>query len=1039
MANQDAVKNSKLISFRGPGGYGRCSIIGTIALMVLTAGLWISKQSGEFADLKMRRELVQQVSNIAAAVNPENIRRLSFTAADKDCPVYQLLCDQLAAYAEATGVRSLYTMALRDEQIVFGPESLPGGDPYASPPGTVFQEPTQRDFDLFRTAQPQIQGPVSDEYGTFVSASAPIVDRITGKVLAAVGIDVEAQEWKATVRRAQWIPGGITLGLVAFLFLCGLILRFRQHLPGERARRLRHAEPVFSAGFMLALTVALVFHFNRVERSTRRSTFYSIAQAKAAASTAQFHDMNLKLEQLAIFFESSDWVSREDFRTYCRNILQAGTIDGCVWVPAIPMASVAAFVQTVRSEGVPGFFIWQKSAEGLREPVPVRPVYAPILYIEPTRSKEIQGYDELSDPVRAAAIHRALSTGLGSATDPVVLIQAPDPQPAFLVFKSVEAMHQKGVVGFAVLPKTLLGTVFQGTTKGDLEVCLFQLRHGEEPFLLAGSLPHCGRGGWPENESGMSLTVPFFRFGKTYALHLTPDDDWLAAHPLRSGRQAGWAGALITVLISSLVGLITTRRIELEKLVEQRTGELQASEQLFEGVLNTIPVRVFWKDKNLVCRGCNKEFANDVGLASPQDIEGKDDYQLGRREQAERYRADDRQVIESGQSKLMIEEPLITPNGKILTLLTNKIPLRDENGELCGVLGTYLDITERKQAEDALRKTKNLLLETGKMGNVGAWEFNIETGEQVWTEEVYCIHEVDHTLHPTVEKGIGFYAPESRPVIERAIQRVIELGEPYDLELEIITAKGNRRNVHTIGRLDPARRKIFGFFQDITERKQAEQRIHQLARHLETVREEERKRLSRELHDDIGQILTALKIDLVVVEDQCSCNDEVHKKMGDMRKLLSNGIQSVHALCRRLRPGALDDLSLADALEGLIDDWQQRNQIQCTLSADLDDAELSDEIKTAVFRMVQEALTNVSRYAGASCVRIGLVSGGQTLTVWVGDDGCGMALGAAGKAISFGLMGMHERIEALGGTLQIDSTPGQGTRLEAVLPLPQNG
>ncbi len=133
---------------------------------------------------------------------------------------------------------------------------------------------------------------------------------------------------------------------------------------------------------------------------------------------------------------------------------------------------------------------------------------------------------------------------------------------------------------------------------------------------------------------------------------------------------------------------------------------LRASKQILEGIINAIPVRVFWKDENLVYLGCNAAFARDAGFADPKDIIGKDDYQMGWRDQAELYRGDDRQVIESGRSKFLIEEPQTTPEGNTITLLTSKIPLRSSEGKIIGVLGTYMDITERKRTEEALRKSE---------------------------------------------------------------------------------------------------------------------------------------------------------------------------------------------------------------------------------------------------------------------------------------------------------------------------------------------
>jgi len=147
----------------------------------------------------------------------------------------------------------------------------------------------------------------------------------------------------------------------------------------------------------------------------------------------------------------------------------------------------------------------------------------------------------------------------------------------------------------------------------------------------------------------------------------------------------------------------TVEDITERKLAED---ELLASKLFIEEIINSIPARVFWKDKNLVYLGCNTIFAADAGFSNPREIIGKDDYQMGWRDQAELYREDDRTVIETGKSKLLIEEPQTTPEGKTITLLTSKIPLRNSKGEITGLLGTYIDITERKRAEDELKESE---------------------------------------------------------------------------------------------------------------------------------------------------------------------------------------------------------------------------------------------------------------------------------------------------------------------------------------------
>ncbi|MBF0331241.1 MAG: PAS domain S-box protein [Candidatus Omnitrophica bacterium] len=157
------------------------------------------------------------------------------------------------------------------------------------------------------------------------------------------------------------------------------------------------------------------------------------------------------------------------------------------------------------------------------------------------------------------------------------------------------------------------------------------------------------------------------------------------------------------------------------------------------------------------------------------------------------------------------------------SISANKIIL-DEIGH---VLFSIHDISERKQIELSLKKSQLLLVETESMGKVGGWEFDIDTGKQIWTAETYNIHEVPHDYQPTLESGIKFYPPASRSVIERAVRAAIDQGQSFDLELEFVTAKGNLRFVHVIGKADLEQRRVYGFFQDVTERRRAEESLRQ--------------------------------------------------------------------------------------------------------------------------------------------------------------------------------------------------------------------
>jgi PAS domain S-box-containing protein len=156
---------------------------------------------------------------------------------------------------------------------------------------------------------------------------------------------------------------------------------------------------------------------------------------------------------------------------------------------------------------------------------------------------------------------------------------------------------------------------------------------------------------------------------------------------------------ILFIVVTVVISIVVKTSMDIGDKLDRAEEELRESKQIIEGIINTIPTRVFWKDKNLEYLGCNKLFANDAGYDNPMDVIGKDDTQMTWHNQADLYRSDDRQVIDTGIVKLNIEEPQTTPNGNIITLLTNKMPLQNTAGKTIGVLGTYMDITERKYAE----------------------------------------------------------------------------------------------------------------------------------------------------------------------------------------------------------------------------------------------------------------------------------------------------------------------------------------------------
>ena len=228
------------------------------------------------------------------------------------------------------------------------------------------------------------------------------------------------------------------------------------------------------------------------------------------------------------------------------------------------------------------------------------------------------------------------------------------------------------------------------------------------------------------------------------------------------------------------------------------------------------------------------------------------------------------------------------------------------------------------------------------------------------------------------------------------------------------------------------------------ELKRSEEQLHALAARLQSVREEERTRIARELHDELGQAMTGLKIDLAWVDKQLAKPGEgvrlaIGHKVTEMTKLINGTIQSVRRISSGLRPGLLDDLGLAAAIEWQAHDFESRSGIACEAALPAEGVNLHREAATAVFRIFQEALTNVARHANATKVKVTMRQEGGHVKLEIRDNGRGITAVAISDRGSLGLLGMRERAAMFGGDVHFDGVAGQGTTVAVTIPQSQTG
>ena len=273
---------------------------------------------------------------------------------------------------------------------------------------------------------------------------------------------------------------------------------------------------------------------------------------------------------------------------------------------------------------------------------------------------------------------------------------------------------------------------------------------------------------------------------------------------------------------------------------------------------------------------------------------------------------------------------------------------------------------------------------------------------------------------------------KGRRATDYAVTGLKASGQQFPLEVSISSLAENGHQIYTI------------ILRDVTERKLVQEKLEQshaqlreLSAALQTIREEERTHIARELHDDLGQLLATLRVDLTLLRQQPAAGERSRQLLDRMDNLLLTAITSLRRIASNLRPRALDEGGLYFALESLRQEFSERHGIACTLDANEDELVLNDVYSTTIFRIVQEALTNIARHAGAHAVQLVLHRSAQSLQLTIQDDGRGIAEQDMDKASSFGLIGMRERVWGLYGDISIVSD--SGTRIAISLPLPPSG
>ena len=558
-----------------------------LGFMVLLCISWaISGYISNRARNDLTRELMLKARILAENINPEMAKQLKFSAADTYNPVFHRLRSQMMTYANATGLASIYTMAHRDGRLYFGPESLAEDDTLASAPGTLYQNPPQELISIFsKQIDRVVVGPYADEYGTFISSFAPIVDPVTNEIIMVVGIDIDARAWLKDKLKER-VKTFAALSLI-FSIICGLVfMGMWQGLVTTKIigrYQYRGVVSVFLLGIIGTLLLA-VYNYNK-QKDQDIELYQSMA---TDAMKVVLHQVEIigrhDLPALTDFITASEHVTYDEFSLFSRHILNYHIMRKMSWLPVDNRGYMGTALEKYKENG--------KNCNNL------------------IANDGTQDY-----------ILQALNSGMpviGSLTRTV----KEDDTAVVNIINPVYREDNRSIKGFVALGIILSGLIPK--TNGKLEVTLTENPRTDGNSTSMQDIEQSHRA-----LISIKNKYPLFMFDKSYSVNIEPGINFPKTGLLRNLMTVIMSGLMISALVAMLTWVLSNKHIQIERELSARTAELEQSrgqyKSLFDNMLNgasycRILIDGEGRASDFIILSANKAFEDITGLAQEKIV-----------------------------------------------------------------------------------------------------------------------------------------------------------------------------------------------------------------------------------------------------------------------------------------------------------------------------------------------------------------------------------------------------------------------------------
>ncbi len=640
-----------------------------ITLFVVLILGWMSAQyKGTLTDLKLRNEILFQAQEIASNINEDHIERLSFTLDDRTNPGFMRIRSQLISYGKYLGNFSgIYSMVIKDGKIVFGPEDYDEDDPLASSPGTVYKMPDDPLQHSFADGIPRVVGPFTDEYGTFISAYAPVMSRVSGEIVLMIGIDILADNWTREIHRTRGFSMIRTLIIVLMFFMFFAMMAVRDSTAKKEKWFFKHLEAalIFTMGTMLS--VILGMNAATLVEISEKKDFQNLAKAKTQLVRQEFFDIRKNIDAMAGYIGTID-IGDEIFAKLAQPVIRSSIVSGIQWVELDDNGSV-------------------------------RPVF------RLSDHGKVQDRNKWIDHTEfVGRTDNAFKTGMS-----VVLEQFDEQEnlewtvitPVYLN----KTEKPKGLITTEIDSHFLTNCSFPLSTFSD------DMSHLHIKMLsIDGSVKDViskVEDDMSCDEPLISKSSPLFVFGKTFSIDIFQNDSDLISNRLVVGTITFVLIFLLSLLFAVFIASLRNRESTLEVIVKNRTKELSESNNRF----------------NLAVKGSHDgiwdwNIRTGELYLSPRwkEMIGYEDHEIPNILDSfeRRIHPDDKirvmhfieDYFKGYEKKYEIEFRFRHKNGSYVWILARGDGLRDENGIVYRMAGSHTDITERKRVEETILASK---------------------------------------------------------------------------------------------------------------------------------------------------------------------------------------------------------------------------------------------------------------------------------------------------------------------------------------------